>query len=121
MASYLSSGSMLKGYEKQSIHQSVYRLQAQLCLRYERSQTSLELLFSHRRCFTKNLTTMGEESPVFSQQWLQFGKSTGTIYGHFSKLSEGRKSNFIFKLENPKTSITGRLRIQLFPLLETIS
>ena len=37
------------------------------------------------------------------------------------KMSEGRKGNFIFKLENPKTSITGRLRIQLFPLLETIS
>lgn len=65
---------------------------------------------------------MEDESPMFSQQWLQFGESIATIYWHFSKqMSEGARSNFIFKLENPKTSITGKLRLQRFPLLETIS
>lgn len=38
----------------------------------------------------------------------------------FQQIS-GKQGNFIFKLENPTASITERLRIQLFPLLETIS
>lgn len=49
------------------------------------SWTSLELVFSHRRCYTPWNLTMEDESPMFSQQWLQFGESIATIYWHFSK------------------------------------
>lgn len=57
--------------------------------------------------------------PCFHSSAFRLGKALVLFTGISANKREGEKSDI--KFENPETSITGKLQLQLFPLLETIS
>lgn len=90
--------------------------QGQPCLWHEWPQSSTELVFSHRRCYTKNVTAAGDESPCCHSSGFSSGKALVPFTGiSANKWVKEEKQFYFLSQKILKPTSQGDLDFNCFP------